>query len=257
MNGARETERERGHLLVVDDDDGIRRLLRDWLKAQGFRVTEAANAAKARARMAMMDFDLIVLDVMMPGEDGFSLTAAIRQTAQTPILLLTARGDPGDRIRGLSLGADDYLAKPFEPEELVLRIEAILRRAAPRARAARVAFGGWTYDLDAQELRRGQTRVRLTGGEAALLTALAARPGEPVSREALAARTSGGEERSVDVQVARLRRKIEPDPRAPVHLQTVRGAGYRLAAHAAESEVTAIAANSEAVASAGDAGDQL
>jgi len=233
MNGARQPGEDRGHLLIVDDDDGIRRLLRDYLKAQEFRVTIAADAAKARSLMAMVDFDLIVLDVMMPGEDGFALTASVRQSSQTPILLLTARGEPEDRIKGLSLGADDYLAKPFEPEELVLRIESILRRAAPRARPSRVAFGDWTYELGALDVRRGEESVRLTSGEAALLTALAARPGEPISREALAARTGGGEERSVDVQVTRLRRKIEADPRAPAHLQTVRGAGYRLTAQPA------------------------
>ncbi len=232
MNGPTETGR-RGHILVVDDDDRIRRLLRDYLKAQDFRVTAAEDAARARALMAMVDFDLVVLDVMMPGENGFSLTRSVRETSQTPILLLTARGEPGDRIEGLSAGADDYLSKPFEPEELVLRIDAILRRAAPRAKPERVAFGAWEYELGAPDVRRGEESVRLTSGEAALLTALAGRPGEPVSREALAARTSGGEARSVDVQVTRLRRKIEADPRAPVHLQTVRGAGYMLAARAA------------------------
>ncbi|MCW5723371.1 MAG: response regulator transcription factor [Maricaulaceae bacterium] len=227
---------EDAHILIVDDDDRIRTLLKRFLIERGFRASSAPDAAKALALLKSMEFDLLILDVMMPGMNGFELTEAVRSKGQTPILLLTARGEPADRIKGLSLGADDYLPKPFEPEELVLRINAILRRARPaRAAHGKVRFGGWTYDIGKELLSRGETRVRLTGGEAALLNALAAQPGTPVSRLALSERAGGGE-RAVDVQVTRLRRKIEDDPRDPVHLQTVRGEGYKLIADAVFDE---------------------
>ena len=218
------------HILVVDDDDRIRTLLKRFLQDRGFRVSTAPDAAKALAKLEGLSFDLLVLDVMMPGMDGFELTRAVRERSETPILLLTARGEAEDRIRGLSLGADDYLAKPFEPEELVLRIHSILRRARPAlAAVSRVVFGDWDFDVSKEILTREGEVVRLTGGEAALLSALAASPGQAVSRYALSERTGGGE-RAVDVQVTRLRRKIETNPKEPLHLQTVRGEGYRLAA---------------------------
>jgi two-component system phosphate regulon response regulator OmpR len=221
---------DEAHILVVDDDDRIRSLLKRFLQERGFRVSTAPNAAKALSTLNSLAFDLLVLDVMMPGMDGFELTEAVRKHSETPIFLLTARGDAEDRIRGLSLGADDYLAKPFEPEELVLRINAILRRARPASAAiTRVNFGDWSFDLAKESLTRDGSIVRLTGGEAALLGALAASPGQAVSRLSLSERTGGGE-RAVDVQVTRLRRKIEHDPKEPLHLQTVRGEGYRLAA---------------------------
>ena len=218
------------HILVVDDDDRIRTLLKRYLQERGYRVSTAPNAAKALSTLNSLAFDLLVLDVMMPGMDGFELTQAVRKQGETPILLLTARGDAEDRIKGLSLGADDYLAKPFEPEELVLRINAILRRARPAAAAiSQVAFGDWHFDIQRESLSRAGDPVRLTGGEAALLGALAASAGQTVSRLTLSERTGGGE-RAVDVQVTRLRRKIESDPKEPLHLQTVRGEGYRLVA---------------------------
>ena len=218
------------HILVVDDDDRIRTLLKRYLQERGYRVSTAPNAAKALSTLNSLAFDLLVLDVMMPGMDGFALTEAVRKQDDTPILLLTARGEAEDRIKGLSLGADDYLAKPFEPEELVLRINAILRRARPAAAAIRqVAFGDWHFDIERESLSRAGDPVRLTGGEAALLAALAASAGQTVSRLSLSERTGGGE-RAVDVQVTRLRRKIESDPKEPLHLQTVRGEGYRLVA---------------------------
>lgn len=226
------------HLLVVDDDDRIRVLLKDYLGREGYRVSTAGNAERARALMLSLDFDLLILDVMMPGEDGFSLTRGVREKSHVPILLLTARGESTDRIEGLTAGADDYLAKPFEPEELLLRIDAILRRTQPAPRPETVSFGDFNYALEAMELTGtdGAEAVRLTQGEAALLTALAAHPGKPVERETLAARTGSGSGRAVDVQVARLRRKIEADPRTPMHLQTVRGSGYKLMAEAPDSE---------------------
>lgn len=218
------------HVLVVDDDDRIRDLLAQFLRERGLRVTPAGDGARALALMEQISFDLIILDVMMPGLDGFEVTRLVRARAATPILLLTARGEPEDRIRGLSLGADDYLPKPFEPEELVLRVQAILRRSLPRMRGpSKVSFGDWLFELDTLRLTRQGEAVRLTGGEAALLQALAAQPGEAVSRTTLSERAAAGAgERAVDVQITRLRRKVEADPKAPVWIQTVRGEGYRL-----------------------------
>jgi len=221
---------EAAHILVVDDDDRIRDLLKRYLSREGYRVTAAPDAAAARRLMDTMAFDLAVLDVMMPGEDGFSLLSRIRQGAsrETPVLLLTARGEAGDRIEGLKRGADDYLAKPFEPEELSLRCAAILRRSHREEPPDEVEMSGLVFNAARGELKSGDERVRLTDAELQLLTALAARAGEPVSREELAQITSAGMERSVDVQVTRLRRKIEPNPKEPIHIQTVRGIGYRL-----------------------------
>lgn len=221
---------DEAHILVVDDDDRIRALLKRFLQERGYRVSTAENASRALATMKALEFDLLVLDVMMPGMDGFEMTEAVRDQSETPIMLLTARGEAEDRIKGLSLGADDYLSKPFEPEELILRINAILRRTKPaQAAIKRVEFGDWSFDIDREQLSRSGEPVRLTGGESALLAALAASAGQPVSRLALSERTGSGE-RAVDVQVTRLRRKLENDPKEPLHLQTVRGEGYRLAA---------------------------
>jgi len=217
------------HVLVVDDDDRIRGLLKEFLARAGFRVTAAADAAAARRLLSLLDFDLLVVDVMMPGEDGLSLTRWVRGQGATPVLILTARGVADDRIAGLSAGADDYLAKPFEPQELLLRIEAILRRAGPLPSAPRrLKLGDHAFDVDRGELRLGETVVRLTEGEAKLLKRLAVAPHTPVDRIDLALddERSG---RGVDVQVTRLRRKIEADPRNPRYLQTVRGVGYMLA----------------------------
>ncbi|HRE42811.1 MAG TPA: response regulator transcription factor [Terricaulis sp.] len=218
------------HLLLVDDDDRIRDLLKRYLTQAGARVSAAADAAGARNLLASMDFDLLIFDVMMPVEDGFSLAEAVRKTSKVPIILLTARGMPEDRIKGLSIGADDYVAKPFEPAELTLRINAILRRTqtARNETPETILFGPYAFNSTRGELSRDGEIVRLTEAEVALLRILAARPGEVVTREELAKRTGAGLERSVDVQVTRLRRKIDADSRAPIYLQTVRGVGYRL-----------------------------
>lgn len=217
------------HILVVDDDTRLRELLSKYLSENGFRVTTANDAANARAKLVGLTFDLIVLDVMMPGEDGFDLTTAIRRTSQVPILLLTARAEPEDRIVGLERGADDYLAKPFEPRELVLRIGTILRRAAPPPSHALVALGACTFDVARERLVRNDLPVRLTPVEASLLKTLALNPGITLSRDELIRRSRiEGTPRTVDVQVTRLRRKIEPDSRLPRYLQTVRGEGYVL-----------------------------
>jgi two-component system phosphate regulon response regulator OmpR len=221
------------HLLVVDDDDRIRALLKEYLNRSGFRVTTAADAAGARRQLAAIDFDLMILDVMMPGEDGFSLIRWLRSdgpSRTTPVLMLTARDATGDRIEGLSLGADDYLPKPFEPQELLLRIEAILRRAgAPATGARRLSLGLCSFDVARGELLRGEEAVRLTEAEARLLRRLASNAHAPVDRLDLARETADASGRAVDVQVTRLRRKIEVDPKAPRYLQTVRGVGYMLA----------------------------
>ena len=230
------------HLLIVDDDDRIRELLKKFLIRQGFLVTAARDAAQARRLLSGLVFDLVVLDVMMPGEDGLALTAALRGAEQmVPVILLTARGEAADRIAGLEAGADDYLPKPFEPRELVLRINAILRRA-PRAEATRILpavlhLGRMRYEPETGELKDAGQTVRLTQTESALLRILAASPGQVVRRETLVdllGRDRGGgaeltQERAIDVQITRLRRKLEPDPRRPRFLQTVRGEGYMLA----------------------------
>lgn len=236
------TEQSEVHLLIVDDDERIRTLLQKYLMRSGFWVSAARDAAHARRLLGGLEFDLLVMDVMMPGEDGVSLTRDLRRRISTPILLLTAKGETDDRIAGLEAGADDYLTKPFEPKELLLRINAILRRSPPQVemRVPRVLqMGPVSYDVDRAEMWRGDELIRLTATEAALMRIFAARPGEAVSRSQLVedlGRGGGGrgeaaqaQERAVDVQITRLRRKVEADPKQPRYLQTVRGAGYMLA----------------------------
>lgn len=225
------------HLLIVDDDERIRGLLQKFLIRNGFLVSAARDAAHARRILTGLDFDMIVMDVMMPGEDGVSLTRAIRETSTTPILLLTAKGETEDRIAGLEAGADDYLSKPFEPKELLLRLNAILRRmpdASDAESAPKVLrLGGIRYDIERGEMWQGEDLVRLTATEIQLMKIFAATPGEPITRSKLVedlGRDRGqAQERAVDVQITRLRRKIETDPKQPRYLQTVRGAGYMLA----------------------------
>lgn len=218
------------HILIVDDDTRLRDLLRKFLTEAGFRITAAENAEAARAKLKGIDFDLLVVDVMMPGESGLDLTRSLRQTSAVPILMLTAMGESDDRINGLEHGADDYLPKPFEPRELLLRIHNILKRAQPAAAATGdLRFGPWRFDVLREALWQGEAPVRLTEAEGRLLAVLAKKPGATVSRDELAAATGGDvNARSIDVQVTRLRRKIEQDPKAPRHLQTVRGKGYVL-----------------------------
>ena len=222
------------HLLVVDDDDRIRDLLREFLARAGFRVTGAVDAAAAWRLIETLDFDLMVLDVMMPGEDGLSLARRLRartdQPGRTPVLMLTARGEASDRIEGLVAGVDDYLAKPFEPRELLLRIEAILRRAGPRdIGPTSLSLGDCAFDIERGELTRDGASIRLTEAEVELMRRLARSANAPVDRLELARDTADVTGRAVDVQVTRLRRKIETDPKNPRYLQTVRGVGYRLA----------------------------
>ncbi len=225
------------HILIVDDDERIRGLLQKFLARNGFLVTTARDAAHARRILAGLDFDLIVMDVMMPGEDGVSMTRSLRENRMTPILLLTAKGETEDRIAGLEAGADDYLPKPFEPKELLLRMNAILRRmpepvetdTAPKL----LQLGSVRYDIDRGEMWQGDVPVRLTATEAQLMRVFAAQPGEALTRtklvEELGRDKGQAQERAVDVQITRLRRKLEEDPKQPRYLQTVRGAGYMLA----------------------------
>lgn len=221
------------HILVVDDDRRLRELLRRFLSDNGFRVSTAGDAAEARARMAGVAYDLMVLDVMMPGETGIELTCDLRRSDRIPILMLTAMGEAEDRIAGLESGVDDYLPKPFEPRELLLRIRTILRRVAeppaPQAAAVDVRFGAFRFDPGQNVLWRGEVPVRLTEAEATLMRAFALAPGVTFTREDLVdGNAVNGGIRTVDVQITRLRRKIEPDPKFPRFLQTVRGKGYVL-----------------------------
>ncbi|TFL18035.1 response regulator [Jannaschia formosa] len=223
------------HVLLVDDDERIRSLLQKFLMRNGYLTTAARDANHARRLLAGLDFDIAILDVMMPGDNGFVLCAEIRETREMPILLLTAKGETSDRITGLEAGADDYLPKPFEPKELLLRLKAILRRA-PRGGGAMpkmLHLGPVRYDLERGELWQDGAPVRLTATETLLMRIFAETPHEAVSRSTLVERLGrddgGTNERAVDVQITRLRRKLESDPKQPRYLQTVRGEGYMLA----------------------------
>ncbi|GGB04769.1 DNA-binding response regulator [Brucella endophytica] len=218
------------HLLVVDDDTRIRSLLSQYLTGSGFRVTVAANAAEARRKLEGIDFDLLILDIMMPGETGVTLTKSLRETKDVPILMLTALSETDNRIDGLEAGADDYLPKPFDPRELILRINNILRRgAAPQTpKIEQVVFGPYTFFIPRKELRKGSENIKLTDREQDIMAIFAERAGETVPRHELTGSEGEVGERTIDVQINRLRRKIEQDPANPVWLQTVRGIGYKL-----------------------------
>jgi two-component system phosphate regulon response regulator OmpR len=217
------------HILVIDDDQRIRELLARFLQENGFRVTTAEHATAARGNMRGLAFDLLVLDVMMPGESGIDFAKDLRKDYDIPILMLTALAEPDQRIKGLEIGVDDYLAKPFEPRELLLRIKNILQRN-PRIRGTHdsIRMGDFTFHIGRGELKRNGESIRLTGRERDLLRQFAERPGTAISRIELARQGTDGSERAVDVQINRLRRKIEADPGNPVYLQTVRGKGYIL-----------------------------
>jgi two-component system phosphate regulon response regulator OmpR len=217
------------HVLVVDDDQKIRELLGRYLAEHGFRVTTAADAASARAGMRGLAFDLVLLDVMMPGESGLELARDLKATRPVPICMLTARAEPEHRIEGLEAGVDDYLPKPFEPRELLLRLRNILRRAAgPSAPNDEVRMGAYVFHVSRGELRLGEETIKLTERERDLLRMFAQRIGTPIARHELSGDDSTGNDRAIDVQINRLRRKIETDPSNPVYLQTVRGKGYIL-----------------------------
>jgi two-component system phosphate regulon response regulator OmpR len=226
------------HILVVDDDSRIRQLLSRYLGDRGFRVTTAGTAAEARSRLAGLAFDVLIVDVMMPGEDGMTLVRGLRDTTNVPILMLTALTESESRVQGLEAGADDYVAKPFDPRELVLRLNNILKRSAPSARPAveQVAFGPFVFNRATQELKRAGETIHLTERERQILLAFTAATGETIAREKLAGGQGPAGERTVDVQINRLRRKIETDPANPLYLQTVRGVGYRLSTAGRGSE---------------------
>lgn len=217
------------HVLVVDDDHKIRDLLARFLFDEGFRVTTAENAANARAALRGLEFDVILLDVMMPGESGLDLARDLKAVRPTPICLLTARAETEQRIEGLEAGVDDYVAKPFEPRELVLRLRNILRRGRPQSGPSdEIRMGAYTFHIGRGELKRDEETIKLTERERDLLRLFAGRPGMPIARHELSPDESTGSERAIDVQINRLRRKIEVDPSNPVYLQTVRGKGYIL-----------------------------
>ncbi|HEU4985941.1 MAG TPA: response regulator transcription factor [Rhizobiaceae bacterium] len=218
------------HLLVVDDDTRIRTLLKRFLSESGFRITVAGTAAEARRKLAGLDFDLIVLDVMMPGENGVDLTKALRAEKEVPILMLTALSETDSRIAGLEAGADDYLPKPFDPRELLLRVNNILRRGGPQTmpKVEQIVFGPYTFQIARRELKRGGEILKLTDREQEIMAIFAERAGETIPRHELVGGDAEVGERTIDVQINRLRRKIERDPSNPIWLQTVRGVGYRL-----------------------------
>lgn len=218
------------HILVIDDDSRIRDLLSRYLSEQGYRVSVAPDAASARKRLAGLEFDLLIVDVMMPGENGTDFTKSIRAEMDVPVLMLTALGETEARIKGLMAGADDYLAKPFDPRELVLRIESILRRSLVDLPAAveQVLFGPYTFTISSRELKRDGETVKLTDREREIMVLFAQNAGEVVPRLELTGEDASANERTVDVQINRLRRKIESDPAVPTWLQTVRGIGYKL-----------------------------
>jgi two-component system phosphate regulon response regulator OmpR len=217
------------HVLVVDDDQKIRELLARYLFEHGFRVTTAENVATARAALRGLSFDIALLDVMMPGETGMDLARDLKATRPMPICMLTARAEPEHRIEGLEAGVDDYIPKPFEPRELVLRLKNILRRGQQaNGQREEVRMGAFTFHIGRGELRRDDETIKLTERERDLLRQFALRSGFPIQRHELANDDSTGSERAIDVQINRLRRKIEQDPSNPVYLQTVRGKGYIL-----------------------------
>ncbi len=217
------------HILVVDDDERIRDLLASYLRENGFRITQAENGAAARAKLEGLAFDCIILDVMMPGESGFEVAESLRKTSSVPILMLTARSEPEHRVKGLELGVDDYVAKPFEPRELLLRLQNIMRRSSStKTKDGEVRFGPFVFNLRRNELKKGDELIRLTDKEREVLREFALSGGELLAREDLARLGGYENERAVDVQINRLRQKIEVDPANPAYLHTVRGKGYVL-----------------------------
>lgn len=227
----------RSHLLLVDDEASIRDPLAKYLERQGFRVTEAADAATARSALLSYDIDLVLLDIMMPGEDGLSLCRHIAATKGPPVILLTAKSEETDRIVGLEIGADDYVVKPFSPRELVARIKVVLRRVSsgiprPDRPGETYSFGGWTLNTTEQTLHDNDgILVTLSSGEFRMLEALIVRAGQVLTRDQLLDLTRGREggpfDRAIDNQISRLRRKIEVDPKDPQHIKTIWGGGYR------------------------------
>jgi two-component system, OmpR family, phosphate regulon response regulator OmpR len=217
------------HILIVDDDDKIRDLLKQYLKNNNFFVSTAINAADAEEKLKIVKFDLAIIDIMMPGKDGLQLTKEIRETIDLPIILLTAKGEAEDRIKGLEIGAEDYLPKPFEPKELLLRIKNIIKRIKKNNRIiAPIKIGKANINLKRMEIQKDKKIIKINASEKILLENMISSAGKIFSREEISKITNLSQERSIDVLVTRLRQKIEPDPKNPKYLQTVRGTGYVL-----------------------------
>ena len=216
------------HILVVDDDDGIRTLVKKYLNENNFLVTTANNAEDASEKIKIVNFDLIILDIMMPGKSGLDFLKQNKKKLQTPIILLTAKGEPDERIEGLEIGADDYLPKPFEPKELILRIKNIIEKTKSHDQLRIVDFKNIKIDLNKQLILRNKKEFKINTTEKKILEKMISNPGKTFSREDIGLIIDLNKERSIDVIITRLRKKIEIDPKNPKFLQTIRGAGYVL-----------------------------
>jgi two-component system phosphate regulon response regulator OmpR len=217
------------HILIIDDDEKIRDLLKQYLKNNNFFVSTAINASDAEEKLKIIKFDLAIIDIMMPGKDGLQLTKEIREKIDLPIILLTAKGEPEDRVRGLELGAEDYLPKPFEPKELLLRIKNIIKRIRKNKYAiTSIKIGKTNINMKKMEIQKDKKVIKINASEKTLLENMIGSAGKIFSREEISKITNLTQERSIDVLVTRLRQKIEPDPKNPKYLQTVRGTGYVL-----------------------------
>lgn len=217
------------HILIIDDDEKIRDLLKQYLKNNNFFISTAINASDAEEKLKIIKFDLAIIDIMMPGKDGLQLTKEIREKIDLPIILLTAKGEPEDRVRGLELGAEDYLPKPFEPKELLLRIKNVIKRIRKNKYViTSIKIGKASINMKKMEIQKEKKVIKINASEKILLENMIGSAGKIFSRKEISKITNLTQERSIDVLVTRLRQKIEPDPKNPKYLQTVRGTGYVL-----------------------------
>ena len=221
-------ENNKNHILVVDDDDGIRNLLKDYLKDNGYIVSAAENADQAKNKLKYLKFDIIILDVMMPGQNGYDLTKEIKNQMKVPIILLTAKGEVENRIKGLEIGADDYLGKPFEPKELLLRIKNIINKEVKINLNSKYYVGKTEIDLNKMSIKFRDKLKKINNSEKKILIEMLANPGKTYSREKIGKISGISQERSIDVMITRLRQKLEINSKNPKYLQTIRGAGYVL-----------------------------
>ena len=221
-------ENNKNHILIVDDDDKIRNLLKEYLTENNYIVSTAENADQAKERLQYLRFDIIILDVMMPGQDGYELTKEIKKQIKVPIILLTAKGEVENRIKGLELGADDYLSKPFEPKELILRIKNIINKNTKIDTKSKHVVGAAEIDLNKMTINLNNKFKKINNSEKKILIDMLANPGATYSREDIGKISGISQERSIDVMITRLRQKLETDPKNPKYLQTIRGSGYVL-----------------------------
>ena len=221
-------ENNKNHILIVDDDDKIRNLLKEYLTENNYIVSTAENADQAKERLQYLRFDIIILDVMMPGQDGYELTKEIKKQIKVPIILLTAKGEVENRIKGLELGADDYLSKPFEPKELILRIKNIINKNTKIDTKSKHVVGAAEIDLNKMTINLNNKFKKINNSEKKILIDMLANPGTTYSREDIGKISGISQERSIDVMITRLRQKLETDPKSPKYLQTIRGSGYVL-----------------------------